>query len=192
MKFIFDFDDVLFNTRKFKEQIYLSVEKIGIPRSVEEECYKEFRKYAFSLKKFLSYLFDKEKKENVSVDGIYEEIMFDCKSFLNQELVEMVRNLGATNSFIVTSGDKEFQFDKIKRAGVESLFLEIIVVPESKKGEIEKLCAKYKNEKVIFVDDKIQFFKDLDMSKYSNLKTILYDEHGLEKLKAEINVKGHL
>ncbi len=186
MKFIFDFDDVLFNTRKFKEQIYLSVEKIGIPRAVEEECYKEFRKYAFSLKKFLSYLFDKEKKENVSINGIYEEIMFDCKSFLSQELIEIVRKLGKENCYIVTSGDKKFQFDKIKRAGVESLFSEIVVVPESKKEEIEKLCVKYKNEKIIFVDDKIKFIEDLDTSKYPNLKIILYDEQGLEKLMAEI------
>jgi FMN phosphatase YigB (HAD superfamily) len=186
MKYIFDFDDVLFNTKKFKERIYTSVEKVGISREVEENYYQEFKKYAFSLKKFLSSLFAKEKKEQVSIDAIYEEIMFDCKSFLNEDLIKIVQSLGVGNSLIVTSGDEEFQMDKIKRAGVEPLFSQIVVVPGSKKEVIEKICSENKNEKIIFVDDKVKFFEDIDMSKCPNLETILYDAQGFEKLKKEI------
>ncbi len=186
MKFIFDFDDVLFNTKKFKEKIYLSVEKVGISRDVEETYYKEFRKYAFSLKIFLTNLFAREKKRSVSVDAIYEEIMSDCERLLNKDLLEIVQKLSASDCFILTSGDEEFQKDKIRRSGIEKLFSEITVVPDSKREAMNKICAQYKDEKVIFIDDKQKFLDDLDLAKCPNLKTILCDEQGLEKLKAEI------
>ena len=40
------------------------------------------------------------------------------------------------------------------------------------------------NEEVIFVDDKAKHFEDLDFKKYPNLKTVLYDDKGFEKLSA--------
>ena len=63
------------------------------------------------------------------------------------------------------------------------MFSEIIVVPDSKKNVVERIAAVHKNEEVVFIDDKISHFEDLDFEKYPNLKTILYDEKGLEKVK---------
>jgi len=76
--------------------------------------------------------------------------------------------------------------DKIRSTGFESFFSKIIVVPESKKKTVEKICTEYNNEKVIFIDDKAKYFEGLDFKKYPNLTTVLYDERGLEKLIAEI------
>ena len=146
MKFIFDFDDVLFNTKKFKELLYKHMDKLDA--------------------------------SNV----YYEKIMQECPNLVNSSLVEIIQKLNKKNCFIVTFGDKEFQTDKIKRSGMWSLFSEIVIVQSSKKETIEKICAKHRNESVFFIDDKVQNFEDLDFKKYPNLKTILYDEQGLEKL----------
>ena len=186
MKYIFDFDDVLFNTKKFKEIIFKCLEKVGISQNTEEQYYKEFMSTGepFSLKKFLSSLLVREgKKENVT-ESIYQQIMSSSTNLGNTELLKIVQKIGRNNCYIVTNGDKEFQLDKINRVDIASFFSEIIVVPGSKKDAIEKICAKHKNEKVIFIDDKVKFFEDLDFIKYPNLKTILYDEQGLEKLNS--------
>jgi FMN phosphatase YigB (HAD superfamily) len=179
MKYIFDFDNVLFDTsKKFKEHMILVLEKIGVsPDSVRDYCDKE-RWNQFSLKKMLNHFSVKE--------DFYEKIMSKNKNFVNGELIEVIKKLGRSNCFILTYGDEEFQLNKIKRTGIGAHFVEIIVVSGSKEEAIEKICDKYKKEKVLFIDDKTKHFEDLDFKKYPNLKTIFYDENGLEKLKAEI------
>ncbi|MFH1200987.1 MAG: hypothetical protein V1484_01510 [bacterium] len=162
MKFIFDFDDVLFyNTKQLKEHMYLCLEKIGIPRNIVEPYYVEARKKEFSLKNLLSRLVANEKLTQINIEDICKEIMDECKNFVNKELLEVVKKIGKENCFLISYGQEKFQQDKIKRAGVASLFSEIIIVLESKKGAVEKICAKYKDEEVIFFDDKTHNFKDL-------------------------------
>ena len=193
MKFIFDFDDVLFNnTKQFKPHMYVCLEKAGVPRTVSEEYYKEAREKEFSLKNFITILLAhdplslKFQRGKEKVEEVYEEIMRECKNFINVQLTEMVKKLGRNNCFIVTNGEKQFQEDKIKNSGIASLFSEIYIVPNSKKEIIYDICNGNKNEKIIFIEDKIKFIEDLDFKKCPNLKIILYDEQGLEKLKAEI------
>ena len=181
MKFIFDFDDVLFYTTKHRlGHWYPFLEKLGISYKEIDEYYKKGRAEKFSLKKVLAHFSLQEES--------YEEIMRDAKSFLNEELVNIVKTIGKENCYIITYGEKEFQLDKIKRTGIGSLFSEIIVVSIDEKQDIlEEICTRHKDEKIVFIDDKVKHLEDIDFKKCPNLKTILYDEQGLNKLKAEIN-----
>jgi FMN phosphatase YigB (HAD superfamily) len=179
MKFIFDFDDVLFHTNnenEFRGNIYSKLEKVGISRDLVKEYIEREResKDSFSLKKMLIHFSVPE--------SLYEEIMHECKNFVNKELLEIIKKLGKKNCFILSYGQKEYQQDKIKRAGIIPLFSEITITLGSKKEAVEKICAKHKGERVIFIDDKARHFEDLDFKKYPNLETILYDEQGFEKL----------
>ena len=88
--------------------------------------------------------------------------------------------------YIVTNGDEEFQRDKIRRLGVDMLVKEVSVVTGSKKEKIEEICKAFLEEEVIFVDDKNKFFVDINMEECPNLKTVIYNEYGLENLKAGI------
>ena len=169
MKYIFDFDDVLFFTTKHrKEHLYPLLEKSGVPKDKIEDYYKKARLEGLSLKDMLAH-FDKE--------DLYETIMSAGANFINTELLETIKKLGKENCFLITHGGVEFQQDKIKRSGVAPLFSKIIIILGSKKEAVEEICEKYKNEEVFFIDDKIQYFSDLDFKKYPNLKTILYDEN---------------
>lgn len=181
MKFIFDFDDVLFHSTKlFKEHMYKVLEEAGIPRILAEKSYEESkRNEMYWLKSIL-------KDFSINPD-LCEEILKESKNFINTELLDTVKKLGKENCFIISYGNHEFQYDKIKRTQIEDLFTEIVVVSGSKKDAIEKICAKYKDEKVIFVDDKAKHFEDLDFKKFPNLKTILYDEKGLEKITSVLS-----
>ena len=182
MKYIFDFDDVLFNTsinpRNFREHIYTSLEKAGVQYNLSKEYVEKERWNKFSLKKMLAY-FSVNK-------NVYEEIMGKNENFVKNELITLIKKLRKSNCYIVSYGEEEFQLDKIKRAGVASLFSKIIVVSESKKEAIEKICAKHRDEKVIFIDDKAKHFEDLDFKKYPNLKTVLYTGQNAKMLMDEI------
>lgn len=181
MKYIFDFDDVLFNnTKQFKEHMYVCLEEAGVPRVSAEEYYRGVRVGGFWLKEMLAHFSLEEKW--------YEKILQGSENFLNKELINKIKKLGKKNCYIVTHGGEEWQQDKIKKTGIAPFFSKIIIIQGSKKEAVEKICAKHRDEKIIFIDDKAKHFEDLDFAKYPNLKTILYDEQGFEKLTAEISV----
>lgn len=183
MKYIFDFDDVLFNnTKQLKEHMYACLEEAGVPRLVAEAYYKEVRDKEFTMKKFISALIAGEKINKTKQKELYEKIMAESKNFTNQELIKIVKKIGKQNCYMVTHGNRSHQLDKIKRTGLAPLFSEIFIVQKSKKQSVEKICAKHKNEEIIFVDDKAKRFEDLDFAKYPNLKTILYTGQDLSSL----------
>ncbi len=186
MKFIFDFDDVLFHAKDFKKRMYTCLNNVGVSFNRAEEYYQKVRGGEFSLKNYISELLKIEKVDTITIEDVYENIMRECPNFINKELVSIVKELGKTNCYLVTYGEYEFNKAKVERSGLAPLFCEIKIVSGSKKEIIYDICGRNKDEKIIFIDDKIQFFEDLDLKKCPNLKTILYDEQSLEKFKAEI------
>ncbi len=180
MKFIFDFDDVLFYTTKHRlEHMFPLLEKSGISPREWDEYYKKTRLDGFSLR---SALLNFLSHTNIDQDELYEKTMHIDKKFLNTDIFELLKKLGKENCFLITHGGEEFQKDKIKRTGVESFFSRIIVLVGSKKQAVEEICEKYSDEEVIFIDDKPQYFEDLNFEKYPNLKTILYTGQDLSSL----------
>ena len=203
MKYIFDFDDVLFNnTSQFKPYMYAVLERAGVPRAKAEKYYQTVREDGFSLRAFIKNLF---VFENIGrdIEEVYREIMTGCSNFLNERLIEAVKRVGLENCYIVTNGDKEFQWDKLRNSGLANLFDEhrIRVVLKSKKEVIKEILAENPGQEFVFLDDKRKFLDELkdlpnlttihfpDFKKYPNLKTILYDERGLKKLMLEIKKK---
>lgn len=175
MKYIFDFDDVLFfNTLKFKPHMYHCLEEAGIPKNISEVFYKKIRVSRFWLKDLIKHF--------SLNNNFYEKILKDIDIFLNIELINQIKKLGKENCFILTHGGEEFQLDKINKTGISSLFSEIVVVFDKKTEAIEKICLKYKDEEVLFIDDKQEHFDNLDMKKYPNLKTILYKGQDLKSV----------
>ncbi|MCF7834050.1 MAG: HAD hydrolase-like protein [Candidatus Pacebacteria bacterium] len=185
MKFIFDFDDTLFlNTEKFKKKMFSVLETKGVPYSFALEKYKEKRAKEFSLKEFIAKCFEQKTIPATEILSTYEDIMSECKEYVDQNLLAIVHQAGKENCFIVTNGDKEFQEDKIKRSGVAPLFQSIHIVPESKKEIIEKICSTgNENEEILFIENREHFFADLNTKKYPNLHLILYDKDGLAKVQ---------
>jgi len=176
MKYIFDFDDVLFNnTKQFKEHMYKCLEKAGISRTVAETYYTEVREKEFSLKNFISTLLLRGKVDK-KMEDIYEEIMSECPNFINNELLEEIERLGKNNCYLVTYGEAEFQQDKLDRSGISMYFSQTYVVTESKKEIISRICEKHKDEQVVFIDDKPRFLDDVDLKDSPNLIPVQYNK----------------
>lgn len=184
MKVIFDFDDVIFNSKQFKKNMFQILSKEGYTNA--EDVYAAFRKteVPFSLTSFLS--------DNIGIDSqdvrhrVYEEIMFSCSTCLHQDVVVIMNELTPAHYIIITHGEESFQKEKIARSLGNTLTSHVVVVPKSKAEAIEKFCKKYPDEQIIFVDDRLDFINGLHFNECPNLKTVLFNENGLENLKAEM------
>lgn len=184
MKLIFDFDDVLFDAKSFKDEMfsYLTTQGFNHVDSVYQVLREEGS--PFSLLGFLEKLAPSLSHEERS--QMYQEILGCAFGKVNEPLRALIQEVGKENCFIVTQGSEKFQLEKIRRSiGIESV--KKVIVVESDKGDvIEEICRQYKDEDVIFVDDKDKFLKNIRFELCPNLKTVLYNEHGLENLQAEV------
>ncbi|MDP9249664.1 MAG: hypothetical protein M3M85_04130, partial [bacterium] len=120
--------------------------------------------------------------------GLHDEIMKENPAFVNKEVFEFLKTLEPKDCYVVTCGDEEFQKEKVRSAGLEPFFSEIIVVPGSKKEVVERICGQFPNEPVVFIDDRQYYFDDLDSEKYPNLKTVLYTGQTAQQLQQEISI----
>jgi hypothetical protein len=185
MKVIFDFDDVLFNANAFKEIIFLELENEGV-LDIRERYQKERElKRLFDLEIFLRSLSFDELK----VHSFYQKYITFSASLVNQEMVNLIPKLGRENVFILSQGAEQFQRDKINAVLGDMLSAShILIVPGSKKDEISNICRRFRNEGVIFVDDKVEFLNDLPVSDLPNLKTVLFNHNGAHTLGEKIRV----
>lgn len=199
MKLILDFDDVIFNARGLKDVMFRVLREHGVENG--EELYTRERSKPdniFMPKEFLRNACsglgaeDDDVMTEVNIDALYDEILSECPKLINQELVAMVTSVGKEDCYIISNGSQEFQMDKIIRSGLHALVENITIVPGSKKQEIEKICKRSPNEEIIFADDKSIFFDDLDREACKNIKTVMYNENGVENLKAEVEVSRRL
>ena len=189
MKLILDFDDVLFNnTKGLKIKIFEVLARHGIVNSESAYLRKREGNEPFSLINFLHEIIATQGVAGVNEQELYEEISESFSGLLNEPLLALIRDMKISRDdcFIVTSGEKKYQEDKIEGSGITRIFNVARIVDHSKKLEVEKICRDFPEDEIIFVDDKEKFFRELDMEACSNLKTVLYNEHGLENLKAEI------
>lgn len=192
MKLIIDFDDVIFDTTRFKDYFFKALAIYGITNA--RKLYEEERKNnkPFSLLSFIGQALDgldiqqELKKNNVKAHILYGELMNAGAFFINEEMIAIIKKVGRQNCFIVTSGDKDFQNDKITKTKLTDLCQKVYVVPDTKKDIVKELCTFFSSEVVIFIDDKSKFFADVDMKVCKNLKTVLYDDKGLMRLQKAI------
>lgn len=186
MKLIVDFDDVLFDVGTLKEKFFTVLEARGIQNARDEYVFERKNDRPFSLRLFLKRICGVEGMSESEVEVMYQEIMSVCHDLRNVELLELFKENGKENCFIVTSGEEEFQLDKIKRTGADEYVSEVIVVPGTKKAIVESLCIRFTGEQVIFIDDKQKFFDDITMEKCPNLRTMLFDKYTVDLVREAI------
>lgn len=184
MKVVFDFDDVLFDARAFKEKMFALLAGKGYAHV--ESVYSSMRSDAepFSLDRLLERLvLDGSHDER---EGLYQEVLGACFGKANQELMKIIERIGKENCIILTQGVEKFQLEKIRRSVGIGHVGRIVVVPSGKGEAIEEICREFGDEDVIFVDDKEKFFRDINFEHCRNLKTVLYNRNGLDNLLAEV------
>ena len=128
------------------------------------------------------------KSLGTSMGEIYDEIMEKCPVFVNKELLAEIEKLPKEDLWIMTYGEEEFNRAKVEQSGIGKFFnkVQIRVVSGSKKEWVAQTCAEFPEEIIIFVDNRQDFIQEVTREKSKNLRTILYDENGLQKFREAI------
>lgn len=164
MKIFVDFDDVIFNARKFKEDLIHIFLKHGITRRDFENSYytyskraQEFGKY-YNPKDQINVLKKKNSIDHKKLNKDIDNFMKDLRVYVFDDFYEFVSAFSKKDLFIITYGHKKFQLAKIRGAKVGRYFREILISKDNKINIVSSVIKKYKfspgKEDIILIDDR--------------------------------------
>ena len=163
MKIFIDFDDVLFNTKKFREDLQNLFFQHGISREVFEKNY-------FSSGKIKTYdpwehIETISKEEKINKNEILkelEEFMIDTNPYLFEDSVDFLKSFDEQFVCIVSYGDSKFQGMKIGECRVGKYCKEIKITNQLKSDVIEEEIKKWDGkEKIFFIEDRTEQIEDV-------------------------------
>lgn len=167
MKIFIDFDDVLFNTKKFIIEYIKIFKKYGVSEEI-------FRKYYYDGKETKLKRYDlnghlERISRNLNIDNLKKDInkfLFNTRKFIFSDVKKTLKSLGKYDLYILSYGDKEFQNIKIKNSGIANFFKKIIISSKNKTFALKE------NKPFYFLDDRVSHLKDMK-KKYPFATTIL-------------------
>lgn len=181
MKIFIDFDDALFDTKMFVNDIQGIFEKNGIPEKMFKKYYKELpaKEGDERVKKYNPYKqIRRIRSLGIETKGIekgFRKLISDTKRYLFKDGVDFLKRFQKEDLYIVSFGDSKFQKEKIKNSGIGKYFKKVLIIGVSKAVGIRKIL-KSRNlepgEALIFIDDRAKFLKDIKKS-YPGMVTFL-------------------
>lgn len=164
MKIFLDFDDVVFNTQSFLEQLPGVYKNFGVSPDLFDATYREIKKEHVG--KWLGYSFEahiKKLQEYCSLDKeavrkAMDDFLEDTKQFVFLDAREFLRwcqEQGYQVS-ILSFGDLEFQTQKIRGTQLSGYITKILVT-DQEKGEALLQEGISSQEPVWFFDDRVHF-----------------------------------
>lgn len=159
MNYYLDFDYTLFDTYKFREELYKILEKNGLDRTylaITPEMKTNGQKL-LNIKELFKSL---SETKNISLNNFFqplEDLYARCDELVYDDTVEFLNYLKSKNHklHVLTWGEKEFQKEKLKASKLYEYFDEIIYAEQLKYT----LDIDYENG--IFIDDSVRDLEGL-------------------------------
>lgn len=178
MKIFIDFDDVIFNTKKFREDLKEVFLGFGVSKEMYEGTYFD-TEYKGLVRSHDPAGQISRIKGLMDVDG--KSLMDAINSFMKRaseyvfpDFVPLVKSCGADNTYVVSYGNVRFQLEKIKASGIEKITKNIFVAEELKTDMVEKIIEDRHisgDEKKFFIDDRVEHLDDME-EKFPEIVTI--------------------
>lgn len=162
MKIFIDFDDVIFNTKKFKQDLIGIFERFGVSREEFRDAYYTFS----SSSKFQGRHYDNdaqiktlEKRKKIDGKKLKAEVdrfMANLSVYVFPDVGKFLREFPKKDLFILSYGQPKFQKSKIKGAGVGKLVDKVFITKRKKVVAISELARKYafsQKEAMIMIED---------------------------------------
>lgn len=190
MKIFIDFDDVIFNAKKFKNDLI----KIFSKNKVSQEDF--FRSYEFTKKSLLLYKPEKQLQflikdgkiknlENLRRD--LDLFMGNLKRYVFKDALNFLEKFSIGDFYLLSYGDKDFQAEKIKNSKITDYFKKIIITNKNKAEAIKNLISDPR-ETYFFIDDKIEHLKEMEkinnMSLFYLKRDIVAEKFDIKNCKA--------
>ena len=162
--FIIDFDDTLFDTQSgFSGARVSALKPFGISEQLYKETYLKARnnpngEVIYNNRRHAQVL----RQYGFSEDDVFETLEASCKParlkfFLFPDAIDFLKKLKSLGEpmVLLSLGEKEFQYQKIKALQMEKYF-DRIFMTNTEKDKTMKEILEYVSDKVIwFINDKI-------------------------------------
>jgi FMN phosphatase YigB (HAD superfamily) len=179
MKVFFDFDDVLFETKRFKEDYLKLFQKHGISESIFEEHYYD----PLDKNDIKNYNPDQHIQRICHDNGLDSELIAreigifirDTKKYVFNDVEGVLERYDKNDLTIISFSRTNFQKNKIDNSGIANFFREIVIVNTLKGEKIQKMIEGdklRKDEPMFFIDDRVEQLEDAK-NRHPGITTIL-------------------
>lgn len=171
MKIFLDFDDTIFNTKKYK----IDYKKVFISHKIKKKDFLD-PFFDYPIKKngrLISYNLNKYKKiirkkldENIfsRFEKDVEYFLDNSKKYVHKDFFSFIKNFKKNQLFLISFGDIKSQTRKIRTSGVTKYFKKIKITIQGKSVYIKKIATKKEGEipnEIIFIDDRPDQIKEV-------------------------------
>ena len=171
MKIFLDFDDVLFNTKKF----VVGYKKIFRLHGISEDVYKKYyydylpnRKNS-KLKKYISepHIDKIGKEEKIDISALKRDVevfLGKADKYVFHDVDDFFGSFKKRDSYLISYSKNKFLQSKINNSGVAKYFREVVMTDSLKSAPIRDIMHKdsiKKDETVFFLDDRIEQIGDV-------------------------------
>ena len=170
MTIILDFDDVLFDTARFKKALAVIFKKYkaDYQKNIDKALTS---KGVYSFKKRLNLI--KKENKDINIRGIKKEVnklFTNLQQFLFPDVIKFLKKFRDEDLILLSWGEKRFQKKKIYSLGATftSLFDKIITGPTEKAKALDKILKLYRSKPVIFIDNSLQELESI-RSKFKDI-----------------------
>lgn len=163
MKIFIDFDDVIFNAKRFKEDFIKVFQNNGVTRAEFENSYYTYSKRAqewgkyYDPKNQIRVLRRRNQIDHEKLEKDLDLFLADLREYVFPDVYRFLESFPKKDLFLLTYGHVKFQKIKIKGAGVKKYFKKLLISKDNKINVIMETCKAYKfspGEKIILIDDR--------------------------------------
>ncbi len=180
MKIFIDFDDVLLNTKKFREDYMKIFRKNNISLNIFNKYYNDYpiRKRNGRIIKYDSdkHLKIIKEKENIKTGKLRRDIgklIKRINKYIFSDAENFLRQFKKNDLYLVSYGNTRFQKSKIKSSGLQKYFKETVIIDKLKSFAVRNIIKKnnFRKEEMFFIDDRVEQIGDIK-KKIAGIATI--------------------
>ncbi len=181
MKILFDFDDVLFNTRKFKKDYFEIFKRHGVSKNVFDECYydsldeKDIKHYDPT--EHIRKICEKIEIDLKVFNEEIEDFLRDTSGYVFKDVLPVLEKFQKTELQILSFSKTNFQKTKIYNSGIVNFFDQIRITNQMKGKVISEMIhaeEAVKKQRIFFIDDRVEQLESVKW-KCPQVATILCD-----------------
>jgi FMN phosphatase YigB (HAD superfamily) len=159
MKIFIDFDDSLFNTKKFVSELIKVFANCGVSQENFFKNYYDYpKKTSKGLRKYdpiqqISFLSKKKGVDGKKLKRDIKRLVLDASEFVFDDTINFLKCFKRNSLILLSFAKTNFQCDKIKYSGLTDYFSKVIVSDKIKAKEVAKAIGN-KKSLIFFIDDR--------------------------------------
>jgi FMN phosphatase YigB (HAD superfamily) len=180
MKIFIDFDDVLFNTKKFRTDYLNIFKKYGISKRVFEVCYYSATESKKNIRQYnpVDHIERVAKLNSIDLPALQKDVtnfVKDTSEYIFNDVGSFLGGFKKRDLIIASFSKTNFQKAKIANSGIAENFHKVEIVNELKSTAIGNFIKSKEilvDMNVYFIDDRVEQLMDVKKN-FPQIKTIL-------------------